>query len=182
MEKPHQKETCAKWLASGLSNTSPFSQEIQGAQRSREQESLEILRRALGPCTTEIKSNAPAPLVLTRGTTPLEPKKMTTGGRGPGGGVTHIRQVQAIRSRQDSLWLSFTNDRDDATYPHREVWGPHELDKREENCEPSRGACERMAADQFLSCLSPGPSPASLRHFGVRWGGGAHGGDAQVSV
>lgn len=111
-----------------------------------------------GPTTYRDQVKYPRP---TGGRTQLEPKKTTTGVRGPGGGATRIRQVQAVRSRQDSLWLSFTNYRDNATYPHRQVRGPNELEKCEENCETSHGACERTAADQSLSCLSPRPSPGS---------------------
>lgn len=139
---------------------------------SEEQRTGEPGYSETGSVTYRDQVKCPRPTGTDQGENALEPKKMTTGVRGPGGGVTHVRQVQAVRSRQDSLWLSFTNDRDNATYPHRAVRGPHELDKRDENCEPSRGACERTAADQFLSCLSPGPSPGSLRHFGgeVGWG------------
>lgn len=159
-------ETCVEWLASQLRSTSQFSQDSQVVERSREQENPDILRGALRP--TEIKPNAPAPLVSVR--TQLEPKEMTTG-VGDQVGVRPIlgRYEQLDLGRSPSGSVSATTGITPPTLTGL-CGRPNELEKCEENCETSHGACERMVADQFLSCLSPSPNPGSLHHSGGEGG------------
>ena len=129
-----------EWLASQPRSASQFSQEFQGIERIREQENPDILRRGLGLTYGLQRSSQlpetgspspPPPHSLISGRTQLEPREMTSGVRGPGW-VTQMKQVLAMRSRQDFLGLRFTTHRDNATYPGRAVCGPREQENVEE--------------------------------------------------